>query len=448
MKKILGFSEESYNDAIKIVKTLRSEGHRAFFVGGCVRDALLSLEPDEIDITTSATPSEVQNLFKRTVPIGESFGVVLVLEGDNKFEVATFRNESEYRDGRRPSVVTYSEDEKEDVIRRDFTINGLLYDPLENRIFDHVDGLNDLDSGVVRTIGNPLERFGEDKLRMVRAVRFASRYEFKIENSTYSAIRSMAGDILSISVERIREEVLKIITRKNPGSGLGLLQESGLLQYILPEVENMKGVEQPPQFHPEGDVFTHTCLVLDKLYENTGGEYSAELAMGALLHDIGKPPTYEVLDRIRFNGHDRIGAGMARTICKRFRFSKKQIARISEIVRDHLKFKDAKKMRESTLKRFMATPYFEEHMEMHLADCMASHGITDVYQFLKEKQKEYSEIEIKPPPLINGNDLIELGFKPGPIFSEILNDVEEKQLEGTLTDKEAALRFVTERFLN
>lgn len=446
MKKILEFDKESFNNALKIVKTLRSSGYKAFFVGGCVRDSLLDLNPKEIDITTSATPREVQDLFKRTVPIGESFGVVLVLMDDQKFEIATFRNESEYKDGRHPSSVSYSKSENEDVLRRDFTINGLLYDPVENNIFDYVDGLKDLDSGIIRTIGNPFERFSEDKLRMIRAVRFASRYGFQIQNDTYSAIKEMAEQIMGISVERIREEVLKIITRKNPGSGLDMLQQSGLLKHILPEVEDMKGVNQPPQFHPEGDVFTHTCLVLDKLYENTGGNYSDEVAMGALLHDVGKPPTYEDLDRIRFNGHDRVGAGMARIICKRLRFSKKQTERISDLVRDHLKFKDAFKMRESTLKKFLAQPYFNEHLEMHLADCMASHGMTDVYYFLKDKLKEYSEMEIKPPPLINGNDLIELGFKPGPVFSEILNEVEEKQLEGTLSDKEDALRFVTERF--
>lgn len=446
MKKILDFEKQSYDEALKIVDSLRANGHKAFFVGGCVRDSLLGFKPGEIDITTSARPDEVQRLFLRTVPIGESFGVVLVLSNEQQFEVATFRTESKYNDGRHPELVKYSKSEKEDVLRRDFTINGLLYDPFKNELFDYTDGLADLESNIIRTIGNPIERFSEDKLRMIRAVRFASRFGFEIENETYSAITSKAADINTISVERIREEIVKIITQKNPGIGLKMLKDSGLLEHILPEVSDMSGVKQPPEFHPEGDVFVHTCLVLDKLYENTNGEYSDELAMGALLHDIGKPPTFQDLDRIRFNGHDRVGAKMAQKICKDLRFSKKQIERISDIVRDHLKFKDAFSMRESTLKRFLGQPYFHEHLEMHLADCMASHGITKVYYFLKDKLEEYSELDIRPEPLINGKDLISMGYKPGPIFTTILNATEEKQLEGKITNKDEAIEFVNKTF--
>ena len=446
MKKILNFEKESYEAALKIVETLISKGHKAFFVGGCVRDSILGLKPGEIDITTSARPKDVQALFKRTVPIGESFGVVLVLLDDMQFEVATFRTESRYEDGRHPELVEYSKSEKEDVLRRDFTINGLLYDPLKNELFDYTEGLVDLDSRIIRTIGTPTERFSEDKLRMIRAIRFAARFGFDVEEKSYSAIKQMAKEITNISVERIRDEIVKIISQKNPGNGLNMLHKAGLLEYILPEVKDMVGVSQPPEFHPEGDVFVHTCLVLDKLYENTNGDYSNELAMGALLHDIGKPSTYEEADRIRFNGHDRVGAKMAQAVCKRLRFSKKQTEIISDIVKDHLKFKDALNMRESTLKRFMGQHRFHEHLEMHLADCMASHGMTKVYYFLKDKLEEYSEVDIRPEPLLNGRDLISMGYTPGPLFTKILNAVEERQLEGNLSNKNEALEFVSVSF--
>ena len=445
-RKLDRFSGDFYASAKSIVQTLRDNGHRAFLVGGCVRDALLDIEPSEYDITTSAEPADIQELFERNVPIGESFGVILVLIDGLQFEVATFRRESEYTDGRRPSKVKYSKSEIEDVIRRDFTINGLLYDPIEEILYDHVDGERDLKDSVIRSIGNASERFKEDRLRMIRAVRFAARFDFKIDKQSLNAIKKLSGTINEVSSERIREEILKIITQKNPGNGVNMLSTSKLLEHILPEVSEMIGIEQPPEFHPEGDVFTHTRIVLDKLYEITGGSYSPELAMGALLHDIGKPPTFEKADRIRFNGHDRVGAEMAKTICKRLRLSKKQTERITSLIREHLKFKDALKMRESTLKRFISMPYFNEHLTMHLADCLGSHGITDVYEFLKDKIDNLKEEDIKPEPLINGNDLIELGFEPGPLFSKILHEIEEQQLEGILKNKEEAIKHVKEKF--
>ncbi|MGH7885464.1 MAG: CCA tRNA nucleotidyltransferase [Thermodesulfobacteriota bacterium] len=446
MKKILDFENESYKSALRVIEPLRSKGHKAFFVGGCVRDSILGLKPKEIDITTSADPKEVQRIFKRTVPIGESFGVVLVLINEKQFEVATFRNESQYEDGRHPEYVSYSQSEKDDVLRRDFTINGMLYDPFSNEIYDYTEGLSDLDKKVIRTIGDPYERFSEDKLRMIRAVRFASRFGFSIESKTWSAVISMAEDIKTISMERIRDEIIKIITQKNPGAGLKMLHESGLLKHLVSEISDMDGVKQPPEFHPEGDVFTHTCLVLDKLYENTDGQYSASLAMGALLHDVGKPPTYKELDRIRFNGHDRVGAKMSEGICKKLRFSKKQVERISNLVRDHLKFKDSFNMRESTLKKFLSQPYFDEHLKLHRADCMASHGITEAYNYIIDKLKEYSEIEIRPAALLNGKDLIAMGYIPGPIFTKILSSVEEEQLEGRIMSREDAAEFVLQKF--
>lgn len=445
-RKLDKFEGSYYNAAKSIIKTLRDNGHKAFLVGGCVRDALLGIEPREYDITTSATPGEVQKLFKRNVSIGESFGVILVLIDDLQFELATFRQESEYTDGRHPSNVQYTDSEVEDVIRRDFTINGMLYDPIEECLLDHVAGETDLKKGLIRTIGNAGERIKEDKLRMIRAVRFSSRFDFKMEKDTLAAIKEHSLLISSVSNERVRDEIVKIITQDNPGNGLKLLSETGLLKEILPDVAAMIGVEQPPQFHPEGDVFIHTCLVLDKLYEVTGGIYSGELAMGALLHDVGKPPTFEISDRIRFNGHDRVGAGMAKGICRNLKFSKKQTERIISLIREHLKFKDVKNMRESTLKKFLATPYFEEHLTMHLADCLASHGITGIYEYLKDKLETLEEDEIKPPPLVNGEDLIKLGFKPGPLFKKILDKVEEQQLEGIVANREEALAFIKNNF--
>ena len=446
MNRIEGFSGRYYNAAKSIVKKLHDNGHKAFFVGGCVRDALLNQNPKEYDITTSASPGVVQKLFTRNVPVGESFGVILILLDDLQFEVATFRQESKYKDGRHPSKVKYSSSEIEDVVRRDFTINGMLFDPIENKLHDHIGGEKDLSEGIIRTIGNPFEKFSEDKLRMIRAVRFASRLSFKIEQNTFKAIKKLGKDVNDVSKERIRDEILKIITQKNPGKGIKLLNEAKLLEQILPEVSDMIGIEQPPQFHPEGDVFIHTCIVLDKLYEITNGEYSPELAMGALLHDIGKPPTFEKSDRIRFNGHDRIGAIMAKNICKNLRFSKKQTERVTALIKEHLKFKDALKMKESTLKKFLSIPHFDEHLTMHLADCLGSHGMRNVYDFIKDKLENMEANEIKPSPLLNGNDLIEFGFKPGPLFSNILNKIEEQQLEGNLKDKDEALTFVRNNF--
>jgi len=446
MKRELDFEKKNFAGALEVVKTLGEKGYEAFFVGGCVRDALLGVSCDEIDIATSATPEQVQQAFSKTVAVGKSFGVVLVIKGDMKFEVATFRRESSYGDGRHPERVDYTKSAEEDVRRRDFTINGMLYDPVSRELYDYVGGIGDLERRLVRTIGDPEERFGEDRLRMIRAVRFATCLDFELDGAALSAMRSEAAAISVVSGERIREELVKILTRRNPGNGLRLLSSCGLLGHFLPEVECMHGVRQPPEFHPEGDVFEHTCLVMDMLCGATDACYSEELAVAALLHDVGKPPTYSESDRIRFNGHDRVGARMSEGICRRLRFSKKQIKRISELILEHLKFKDVFNMRESTLKRFFSLPYFEEHMQMHLADCMASHGTTDAYDFIREKMEEYGQEKIKPPPLLGGRDLIDLGYSPGPIFSEILGQVEELQLENSLSSKEEAVEFVLKNY--
>ncbi len=444
--KIKPFESELFDVARHLVTQLKNAGYKAFCVGGCTRDMLMNIPPREYDITTSATPEEVSNIFSHTIPVGVSFGVILVLIGHYRFEVATFRKDEGYSDSRHPDYVTYSTDEEEDVLRRDFTINGMLYDPIGEEAIDYAGGMDDIRDGIIRTIGVPLDRFSEDKLRLMRAVRFASRYGFAIERDTYGALKELAPRINLVSAERIRDELVKIISQKNPGDGLKLLRESGLLRYILPEVDIMHGVEQPPEFHPEGDVFTHTCLVLDKIYENTGGLASPELTMGGLLHDVGKPPTFSVSDRIRFNGHDKLGADMSREICRRLKFSNKQIELIYELVRDHLKFKDVFYMKKSTLKRFIGMPDFDEHMVLHLADCLASHGSTEAYDFVMKKFEELKDEEIKPEPLIGGKELIEMGYTPGPLFKEILNFVEEAQLEGEITSRSEALELVTRKY--
>jgi poly(A) polymerase len=378
--------------------------------------------------------------------VGLSFGVILVLQDGFKFEIATFRKDESYSDGRRPDRVVYTSSEQEDVCRRDFTINGMLYDPITEEVIDHVKGIDDLKMGIVRAIGSPYERFNEDKLRMIRAIRFTARFNYELENETVHAIKELAHRITDVSAERIREEIVKIITQKNPGVGLKLLRQTGLLSHILPEVDKMYGVPQPPKFHPEGDVFTHTCLTLDKLFEITEGKPSIELGVGTLLHDVGKPPTFSFEDRIRFNAHDRIGAEMAEKICKRLRFSNKEIERVSDLVSEHLRFKDVFNMRESTLKRFIAMPYFEDHLILHLADCQASHGSREAYDFVKKKLEEFKEEEIKPKPIITGYDLIDMGYIPGPIFSEILDSIEEAQLEGIVKDKDEAKKYVLDKY--
>lgn len=440
------FPSELFETAKSVVEHLRASGYRAFFVGGCVRDTIMGTPPKEYDITTDAKPEEIMRIFSNTVPVGASFGVVLVLENRYKFEVATFRRDESYSDGRHPDSVVYTSSEREDVMRRDFTINGILYDPMTEEAIDYVGGKEDIEKGIIRTIGDPYERFNEDKLRMMRAVRFASRFKYEIEESTLRAIKKLAPLISQVSAERVRDEVVKIISQKNPGYGLRLLRENGLLVHILPEIDKMYGVPQPPEFHPEGDVFTHTCLVLDKIYEITKGEPSLELSVGALLHDVGKPDTLSIEDRIRFNGHDKVGAEIAVKICRKLRFSNKETERIKALVREHLRFKDVFNMKESTLKRFLRMPYFEDHLMLHLADCLASHGSTEAYDFVKKKLDEIKEEEIKPKPILSGYDLIEMGYKPGPIFSKILDSLEEAQLEGDIKDKEEAKRFVIERF--
>ena len=426
------------------VDRLRAAGHLAYFAGGCVRDLVRGQAPKDIDIATNARPEEVQKIFHRTYAVGAHFGVIVVLEGGRQFEVATFRADGVYLDGRHPAAVRFSSPE-EDARRRDFTINGMFFDPPNDAVIDFVGGRQDLQARLVRAIGDPAQRFAEDRLRLLRAVRFATVLDFEIEASTWQAIVRAAGTIGEISAERIREELVRIFLSPQRVRGWDLLETSGLMKQILPELEAMKGCQQPPQFHPEGDVFQHTRLMLHLLPE----EVSLPLVLSVLFHDIGKPPTATVDEegRIRFNGHDRIGAEMTEALMQRLRFSRAEIDATVEAVRQHMVFKDVPNMRVARLKRFMARPTFADELELHRVDCKSSHGMLDNYEFLQRKQEEFANEPIIPPPLVRGDDLIALGMKPGPRFGEILEAVETRQLEGTLRDHEEALAFVKQEYL-
>ncbi len=426
--------------AEEIVKTLSDAGFKTCWAGGCVRDMVMGLEPQDYDIATEARPDQVMKLFKKTIPVGARFGVVKVLYDEFEFEVATFRSDGKYIDGRHPEEVHFSS-EKEDAFRRDFTINGMFYDPVQGKIIDYVNGQVDIKNNIIRTINNPKDRFSEDRLRLIRAVRFAARFQYEIETNTYNAIKELAGTILQISAERIRDELLKMITGLYPAESIMLLDEVGLLEVILPEVVAMKGVKQPEEFHPEGDVWEHTMIMLRKM-----SNPSPSLAMGVLFHDVGKPSTFTIEDRIRFNNHCEVGARMTEEIGERLRLSNKQVENISELVLHHLRFKDVQKMRESKLKRFLRLPNFADHLELHRLDCLASHGNLINWEFCKQKLSELKPEEIKPKPLINGHDLIAIGYKAGPAFREILTAVEDALLEGQIKTHDNAVKFVQDKF--
>jgi poly(A) polymerase len=441
-----------------IVKTLRQHGFEAYLVGGCVRDLLLGREPTDYDVASNATPQEVMAIFPDTYAVGAQFGVVLVpppdaggasgceLEGTSKsgcVEVATFRSDIGYSDGRHPDEVRFSKDPREDVARRDFTINGMLLDPVSGEVLDYVGGRKDLEAGIIRTIGEARHRFTEDKLRMLRGVRFAARFEYTIDPSTFAAMQALADQIAVVSRERVRDELTRMLTEGHPSRAFLLLDESGLLQYVLPEISAMHGVEQPPEFHPEGDVFVHTLLLLDNLPQPC----RPTLAWGALLHDVGKPASFRIApDRIRFDGHVDVGVKIAQGICRRLRFSNDDTEQILALVENHMRFGDAMKMKESTLKKFMRLRDFDEHMALHRADCLASHRNLTTYEFIRQKRAEIPPEKMRPAPLVTGNDLIAAGHMPGPKFKEILSAVEDAQLEGRLLSRDAALEFVGREF--
>jgi putative nucleotidyltransferase with HDIG domain len=523
-----------FDAALRIVETLRDRGYEAYFAGGCVRDLLLGREPADYDVATNATPDVVLEMFKRTFAVGAHFGVVLVatcggadgagapdsVEKSSAeestdvgivTEVATFRSDLAYSDGRHPDAVRYTKTAEEDVKRRDFTINGLLLDPvkafpqglkpavsagvnvraeartlqakartlqakartlqgkvagdpstpvaaatsaqddktvgehsdLRTAVLDFVGGLADLDAGVVRAIGRPEQRFEEDHLRMLRGVRFAARFGFEIEERTKRAMRSLASRIHAVSRERVRDELTRMLTEGHARRAFELLDETGLLKEVLPEVARMKGVEQPPQFHPEGDVWVHTLMLLEQLEPGC----SMTLAWGALLHDVGKPPTFRrATDRIRFDGHVEIGVAMGAEICRRFRFSNEETRQVLALIENHMRFMDAQRMKASTLKRFFRLERFEEHLALHRMDCLAASGNLENWEFARGRFSSMPEEEVRPRPLITGRELIAAGYAPGAGFREMLRVAEDAQLEGTVTTAEEAMKLVKSRF--
>jgi putative nucleotidyltransferase with HDIG domain len=432
---------EASDLARQVVTRLKSQGRQAYFVGGCVRDLLLGSQPKDYDIATDARPDEITALFPKSDLVGAHFGVILVHEGEVQVEVATFRSDHAYEDGRRPVAVQFETDPRQDVLRRDFTINALLLDPDGGEVLDFVGGRQDLRDGIVRAIGEPEMRFREDHLRLLRAVRFAARFHYLIEPATMTAIQRLHGLVVKVSAERIRDELARILTDGNARRGFELLDETGLLADILPEVAAMKGVAQPPEFHPEGDVWTHTLMMLEKLQSP-----SVTLALGVLLHDVGKPPTFRVAERIRFDGHVEKGVEMATAILTRLRFSSDQIRQVIALVTNHMRFKDAPQMRESTLKRFLRLENFPEHLELHKLDCLSSHGHLDSYESVKRKMEELPPEVLKPDPLVTGTDLIAAGYQPGPAFARILAAVEDAQLESKIRTREDAMSLVRSQF--
>ncbi|MFZ0340053.1 MAG: CCA tRNA nucleotidyltransferase [Terracidiphilus sp.] len=455
-----------FEAALQIIETLRAHNYEAYLAGGCVRDLLLGREPADYDVATNATPDIVLDMFPRTFAVGAHFGVVLVAPEteDAGFvtEVATFRSDLAYSDGRHPDAVRYTTSAQEDVQRRDFTINGLLLnalrplrggslldecvrDPklLRDAVLDFVGGLADLDAGVVRAIGRPELRFEEDHLRMLRGVRFAARFEFDLEPETQRAIRSLAPRIHAVSRERVRDELTKMLTEGHARRAFELLDETGLLAEVLPEIARMKGVEQPPQYHPEGDVWIHALMLLEQLPPGC----SMTLAWGALLHDVGKPPTFRrAPERIRFDGHVEIGVAMAAEICRRFRFSNEETRQVLALVENHMRFMDAQRMKTSTLKRFFRLDRFDEHLALHRMDCLAASGNLENWEFVRECFSSMPDAMMRPQPLITGRELIAAGYPPGARFREMLRAAEDAQLEGTIATAEEALQLVRERF--
>ncbi len=426
--------------ATAIIQRLRQSGHEALLAGGCVRDELLGRPPKDYDVATSATPDEVVCLFPGALTVGAHFGVVVVRLHGHQVEVATFRTDGSYQDGRRPESVTFSSAE-EDAKRRDFTINGLFRDPIAGRVIDHVGGIRDLEKRLLRAIGDPVQRFQEDRLRLLRAVRFATVLGFDIEPDTWRALVAHAPAILSVSAERIRDELVRILVHPARLRGFDLLVESGLMAQVLPEILNLKGVEQPPQWHPEGDVFIHTRLMLSQLPEDA----TLPLVLSVLLHDIAKPATFAVDEtgRIRFNGHDKLGAQMAEDILRRLRFPNDVIEPTCTAVEHHMVFKDVKKMRNSTLRRMMARPTWPDELALHRVDCLGSNGNLENYHFMLSKADEFAQTPLIPQPLLTGRDLIEKGWSPGKELGLLLKKAQDAQLEGLLSTREDALAWLT-----
>ncbi|MEM1295772.1 MAG: CCA tRNA nucleotidyltransferase [Verrucomicrobiota bacterium] len=430
--------------AYRIVTKLQQNGHTAFLAGGCVRDKMLHRVPKDYDIATNARPRQIRQLFDSAGYVGAHFGVVLVREPEGVFEIATFRTDGIYLDGRHPRDVRYS-DAEGDSQRRDFTINGLFFDPSTSELIDYVGGCEDLQNQTIRAIGDPAERFMEDHLRLMRAVRFAEVLGFEIEPATLSAIKTAAHSIRQISVERVRDELIQILEHPNRIQGFDLLVGTGLLSEILPEVSDLMGCQQPPEFHPEGDVFVHTRLMLSLLEDDA----PLPLILSVLFHDIAKPATYSydaASTRIRFNGHAELGAEMTAKILKRFRFSNDVIDATVEAVANHMKFKDVQQMRVSTLKRFMSSPTFDQQLELHRVDCKGSNGNLENYEFVRQKREEFGNEPLIPPRLISGQDLMAMGMEAGPRIGEVLDALQTAQLEGQLSTREDALQWLGKEY--
>ena len=429
--------------AIAVVKRLRDQGYESYLAGGCVRDMLLGKTPQDYDITTNATPEEVVKIFPKTVPVGAQFGVILVIIDGQPFEVASFRYDGPYLDGRRPTQVRYGT-LQEDIFRRDFTINGMVYDPIADELIDRVGGRQDLERKLIRAIGKPRSRFEEDRLRMVRAIRFAASLGFAVESETLAAIRELAPTVKQISWERIGEEITRILTEGGAKNGFLLLDATGLLKLLLPEIDVMKGVEQSPDYHPEGDVFTHTMLTLSHLNSPT-----ETLAYGCLLHDVGKPIcARRDEERLTFYGHTEKGAQMAEDVLKRLKRSRATRERVAYLVRNHLRHLQASQMRLATLKRFLGEEGIDELLELTRIDALSANGDLQHYRFCKEKLVELKKEEMHPEPLLRGRDLIAMGFSPGPVFQTILKQVEEAQLGGELSSREEAMDWVNKHYGN
>ena len=431
------------HEARAIVRRLRENGHRAWWVGGCVRDRLLGVPLKDIDIATDARPERIECLFDEVRLVGASFGVCLVIRGDHHFEVATFRRDGQYIDQRHPESVEYGTPEQ-DAQRRDFTINALLYDPETDEVIDFAGGRGDMERRLLRTVGDPRARFEEDALRLLRAIRFAARLDFEIEESTWQALVDLAPAIAFVSPERQRDELTRMVMADTPSRAMHLMDRAGLLGILLPEISAMKGIEQGERYHPEGDVFVHTLLCLDKLEERT-----PVTCWATLLHDVGKPPTFERSEgKLRFYGHDKVGAEMAEGICLRFRFSNEAARRISQIVGRHMRFMTAGEWKRSTMRRFLAAGTIEEDLAIHKADCLGSFGGLASYDLVKNALEEFRSRDEPPlpPPLISGRDLIEMGFKPGPRFAVILGEVQEHQLNGDIETRAEALGHVRENY--
>lgn len=439
MKKKIPQPEQLRSGAVQIARMLQQAGHIAYFAGGCVRDDLLGDTPTDFDIATSALPDEVVSIFPQAKGVGAHFGVMIIRMEEVNYEIATFREEYDYADGRRPEAVHFSSPEQ-DAQRRDFTINGLFKDPQSGEVIDFVHGRQDLESGIIRCIGNPEERFAEDHLRLLRAIRFAARFDYRIDPATWSALCSHSPRLAEISAERIRDEFSKILLHSSRLRGFDMLVESRLMEHIIPEIYALRGCQQPPEYHPEGDVFQHVHLMLEELPRET----NLYVVLAVLLHDIAKPATQkwdEEAKRFRFNNHAQIGAQMAEHILRKLRYPNEVIRRVTEVIGHHMDFMHVQQMRQAKLRRFIGREHFEDELALHRVDCLGSHGKLDNWEFLNAEIAALENEPAVPPRLLTGQQLLQLGYPAGKRMGQILRAAQDLQLEGTLRSPEEALSW-------